>query len=118
MEIKPSNCAEAATKNQAKRLIKYITPEKVWIGLPFIDTQYNIVMLGMAYLKTENWLADSKTEAIRLLDVWESDGILNVKVQNLTTFKVQTLIWNLRYSGTDGKWMWSITDLYTITELV
>lgn len=116
MNKEPSNRTEATVDKQAKRLIKYITPEKVWIGLPFIDTQYNIVTLGMAYLKTENWLADSKTEAIRLLDIWETDGILNVKVQNLTTFKVQTLIWNLRYSGTDGKWMWSLADLQSIIE--
>jgi hypothetical protein len=117
MNNKTSNSTVETAENQSKRLIKYITPEKVWIGLPFIDTTYNILMLGMAYLKTENWLADSKTEAVRLLDVWETDGILNIKVQNLTTFKVQTLIWNLRYSGTDGKWMWSITDMFTITEL-
>jgi len=101
--------------NTDSQFIKYLTPEKVWIGLPFVNTQYGIVMLGMAYLKTENWLADSKTEAVRLLDVWETDGILNVKVQNLTTFKVQTLIWNLEY--TDGQWLWSLTDLYTISEL-
>lgn len=106
---------ESSAGIKPKRLIKYITPEKIWIGLPFIDTQNNIVMLGMAYMKTENWLADSKTEAVRLLDVWESDGILNVKVQNLTTLKVNTLIWNLKY--TDGQWMWSITDLPTIMKL-
>ena len=116
MNNKTSNSTVAIAENQSKRLIKYITPGEVWIGLPFINTTYNILMLGMVYLKTENWLADSKTEAIRLLDVWETDGILNVKVQNLTTFKVQTLFWNLEY--TDGQWMWSITDLFTITELV
>jgi hypothetical protein len=44
-------------------------------------------MIGMPYLKTENWLADSKTEAIRLLDVWDSDGIVYLKVQSLITSK-------------------------------
>ena len=108
---------EDTADKQAKCLIKYITPEKVWVGLPFINTQGHILHLGLPYLKHENWLADSRTEAVRLLDVWETDGILNLKVQILTTFEVQTLIWNLRYSGTDGKWIWSITDLFTITEL-
>lgn len=55
--------------------IKYITPEKVWIGLPFY--QY---LIQYRYLKTENWLTDSKTEAIRLLDVWETDGILKTRI--------------------------------------
>jgi hypothetical protein len=115
MNNKTSNRTVTSAENQSKPLIKYINPGEVWIGLPFINTPYNILMLGMVYLKTENWLADSKTEAVRLLDVWETEGILNVKVQNLNTYEVQTLIWNLEY--TDGKWMWSITDMFTITEL-
>lgn len=107
---------EATADKQAKRLIKYITPEKVWVGLPFINTHRHILHLGLSYLKHENWLADSRTEAVKLLDIWETDGILNVKVQSLTTFEVNTLIWNLDYSGTDGKWMWSLADLQSIME--
>ncbi len=103
------------SRNTDSQFIKYLTPESIWIGLPFINTQGQILHLGFPYLKHENWLADSRTEAVRLLDVWDCEGILYVKVQNLKTMKVSTLLWNLEY--TNGRWMWSITDLFTIAEV-
>jgi len=101
--------------NTDGQFIKYLTPEKIWLGLPFINSQGKILHLGFPYLKHECWLADSKIEAVRLLDVWDFQGILYVKVQNLKTMKVSTLLWNLEY--TNGRWMWSITDLFTIAEV-
>jgi hypothetical protein len=75
------------TKNSNLAVLKYLHPEKVRLNLPFILTHDKLLMIGMPYLKTENWLADSKTEAIRLLDVWDSDGIVYLKVQSLITSK-------------------------------
>ncbi len=98
--------------NSDCQFIKYLTSEKIWVGLPFINTQGQFLRLGYPYLKHENWLADSKTEAVRLLDIWDFEGILYVKVQNLKTLKVSVVLWNL--SIQDGYWLWSLADLPTI----
>ena len=88
------------------QVIKYLTPDKVRLNLPFILTHDKLLIIGIPYMKTEYWLADSKTEAVRLLDVWDSDGIVYLKVQNLVTGKIDTLTWNLEYTG--GFWLWSL----------
>jgi hypothetical protein len=49
----------------------YLTPEKVFLNLPFILTEEKILKIGMPYMKSEKWLADSKSEAVRLLKVWD-----------------------------------------------
>ncbi len=90
-------------------VLQYLTRNTVRLNLPFILTENKILTIGLPYLKTENWLADSKTEAIRLVDIWEIAEIINIKVQSLTTFKVETLNWNLCYSG--SIWIWSISSL-------
>jgi hypothetical protein len=96
------------------QVIKYLTQEKFRLNLPFILTHDKLLVIGMPYLKTENWLADSKTEAVRLLDVWDSAGILYLKIQNLTTLKVDILSWNLEFK--DGFWLWCLTDLHTASQ--
>lgn len=98
-----------------KNILKYMTPETVFLDFPFIQTHGKLLMLGMPYMKTENWLADSKTEAIRLLDVWDDDHFVYLKIQNLKTLKINTLSWNLEYTG--GMWLWSITSLPYIINL-
>jgi len=98
-----------------KNILNYITPETVFLDFPFIQTHKKLLMLGMPYMKTENWLADSKTEAIRLLDVWDDDHFVYLKVQNLKTLKINTLSWNLNYSG--SMWLWSITSLSYLIDL-
>lgn len=98
-----------------KNILKYMTPETVFLDFPFIQTHKKVLMLGMPYMKTENWLADSKTDAIRLLDVWDDDHFVYLKIQSLKTLKINTLSWNLDYKG--GFWLWSITSLPYIINL-
>ena len=105
----------ANSGSSPNHILRYLNPETVWLNLPFIMTCSKKLHLGMPYLKTENWLADSKTEAIRLLDVWDANGIVYVKIQSLITLKIDTLSWNLDYA--DGVWLWSLASLNYIVSM-
>ena len=95
-------------------ILIYLNPGTVILKLPFILTQGHRLVLGMPYMVTEQWLADSRTEAIRILDIWDESGIVYIKTQSLVDFKVTTLSWNLEY--TSDFWLWSIADLQSIIE--
>jgi hypothetical protein len=107
-------CKTPKNEEPKKNVLQYLSPEKVYLNLPFIYCENKILYIGMPYLKTENWLADSKIDAVRLLDISDSEEIVSVKVQSLTTFEVTTLSWNLE--STSKVWLWSIASLnYLIT---
>ena len=89
-----------------------LSPEKVFLNLPFILTKGKILQVGLPYMKSEKFLADSKTEAVRLLDIWDYYGFVYVKIQNLTTLEVDTLSWNLQC--TSGFYLWSLADFQTL----
>ncbi len=93
----------------------YLSLEKVFLNLPFILTKGKILQVGLPYMKSEKFLADTKFEAVRLLDVWDFYGMVYVKLQSLTTLKIDILIWNLQC--TSGSYLWSLADLFTITQL-
>jgi hypothetical protein len=101
--------------HSGRKVLEYYPPDAVLLDLHFILISDKKLKIGYPYLKTENWLADSKTEAVRLLDVWDSDGIVYLKIQSLTTLKIDTLSWNLEY--TDGFWLWSISSLNDIISM-
>lgn len=101
-------------KNSNLNVLEYFYPDKVRLNLPFILTCDRLLTIGMPYMKTENWLADSKTEAIRLLDIWDTDGIVYLKIQSLITLKIDTLSWNLEYTG--RFWLWSLADFQTLIQ--
>jgi hypothetical protein len=105
----------ANSGSSTNHILKYLNPETMWLNLPFIMTLGKTLKLGIPYLKTENWLADSKTEAIWLLDVWDADGIVYIKIQSLATLEIDTLSWNLEYSG--GYWLWSLASLNYIISM-
>lgn len=91
------------------QVLKYLTRRTVFLNLPFILTHNKLLTIGKIYMKTENWLADSKTETVKLLDVYDCDNIVNLKVQSLNTLQIQTLWYNLNYK--DNYWLWCIMDL-------
>lgn len=93
-------------------VLQYLTRKSVCLNLPFILTENKILTIGMPYMKTENWLADSKTEAVRLLDVFDYEGIVYIKVQSMNTLQIDTLSWNMDYKA--GVWLWAIADLKTL----
>jgi hypothetical protein len=94
--------------HSGRKVLEYYPPDAVLLDLHFILISDKKLKIGYPYLKAENWLADSKTEAIRLLEVWDSDGIIYLKIQSLTTLKIDTLSWNLECTG--GYWLWSIAS--------
>ena len=93
-------------------VLQYLTRKSVCLNLPFILTENKILTIGMPYMKTENWLADSHTEAIKLLEVYDCEGIVYLKVQSLNNLQAYTLSWNMAYQ--DGFWLWIIMDLKNI----
>jgi hypothetical protein len=93
----------------------YLTPDKVYLNLPFILTKGKILKIGSPYLKSEERFGYPKIEAVRLLKVWDFYGMVYLEVQNLTTLKVDTLSWNLEYSG--GFWLWSLASLNYIISM-
>ena len=90
----------------------YLNREKVILNLPFILTEGKILQVGLPYMKSEKFLADSKIEAVRLLKIWDFYGMVYVEIQNLTTLKIDTLIWNLQC--TSGFYLWSLADFQTL----
>ena len=93
-------------------VLQYLTRNTVRLNLPFILTENKILTIGMPYMKTENWLADSKTEAVKLLDIYDYEGIVCLKVQSLNTLHVYTLSYNLKCQ--DRYWLWAIADYQTL----
>jgi hypothetical protein len=101
--------------HSGRKVLEYYPPDAVLLDSHFILISDKKLKIGYPYLKTEYWLAESKTEAVRLLDVWDSDGIVYLKVQNLLTGKIDTPTWNLEYTG--GFWLWSLASLNYIISM-
>ena len=97
------------TKQRNSNVLQYLSKHTIRLELPFILTEKKILTLGGLYIKIENWLADSKTEPIRLLEVWLDDNIVYLKVQNIINLKISTLDWNL--DSSIDYWLWSIADI-------
>ena len=65
----------------------------------------------MPYMYSEG----NRTAAVRLVEVWTDDGIINLKVEELQTLKTITLSWNLDYEG--SYYLWTIADLPSLMNL-
>jgi len=65
-------------------------------------------MLGMPYLIMEA----GHTMPVRLLDVWNENEIVSLRVQKLDTDKYFNLSWNMDYTG--EYWLWSVADYQTL----
>ena len=76
-----------------------------------ILTQDKNLVLGMPCLYSEG----SHIAAVRLLVVWQEDGIVYLTLQELQTNKSYTVNWNLDYSG--SYYLWTIADLPTLMNL-
>ncbi len=84
--------------------LEYFLPNIVRLDLPFILTEDKMLVLNMPYLKLEGQHVD----AVRLLDVWDKDEIVNLKIQDLKTNKINVLSHNLKYSG--NYWLWCLAE--------
>ena len=102
-----SNC-------KSNKLI-YLTDKTTILNMPFILTEGKWIIIGMLYLKIENWLADSKIQSVRLLDLWDESCIVNIKTQDLNTFKIDILSHNL--ANESDYWLWSLTSFDYLVNL-
>lgn len=101
--------------SSGKMVMKYISPSEIILDLPIINTRNKRLKLNMSYLKTERKLSGNDLTAVRLLNFDISDGIIQLKLQELKNKQVYTIDWNMDYTG--SYWLWSLSDLETILSI-
>lgn len=78
---------------------------------PFVLTHNKCLSIGMPYLYSEGrYIA-----AVRITDIYESERIIYLQLEELDSMRKFTVDWNLDYKG--GYHIWSIADLNTIMNL-
>ena len=77
----------------------------------FVLTQGKTLLTGMPYMYSEG----SHATAVRLLKVWQEDGIVYLALQELQSQKSYTVSWNLEYDG--NYFLWTIADLQTLLNI-
>ncbi len=97
-----------SSKNIVSNRLKYLSTDEVLLDYPFILCAEKKLRIGHSYLKIENWLTDKPTP-VKLLGIWDNNGIVYLKIQDLETLKVDVLSYNLEYEG--GFWIWIFASL-------
>jgi hypothetical protein len=86
-------------------LLSYLPDYTVYLNLPCVLTLSKTLRIGMPYMYHEGL----KTFPIRLLHVWDSDGFVYLRIQNLRTgqvYEISRLIYaNSKYC------LWEIASL-------
>ncbi len=77
----------------------------------FILTLNKKLILGMPYLYSEG----RYNKAVRLIKVRTNDNFVYLTLQDLVSYRIFTVSWNLKYEG--DYHLWSIADLPTIFTL-
>jgi hypothetical protein len=102
-EILPANDLTLFNKDYiALQKLEYFRPNVVRLDLPFILTEEKMLVFGMPYLKLEGEHSDS----VRLLDIWDEDGYVFLRIEMIKSGMVDTISWSLAYVG--DYWLWSI----------
>jgi len=91
--------------------VQYISPLTVVVDLPFILSTDRKLTIGSPYL----YLEGSHISAVNLLDVWDADKYIHVKIQDLKTGTIIILQWSRDYSG--KCWLWSLASLEYLQSL-
>jgi hypothetical protein len=94
-----------------KKILEYISTREIRLDLPFILTKNKKLKLNMPYLKTERKLSGNDITAVRLLNFGASEGIIQLKVQELKNKQTYTIEWNMDYTG--SYLLWSLADFET-----
>ena len=68
-------------------LLSYLSDYTVYLNLPCILTLTKLLRIGMPYLYCEGL----KTFPIRLLHVWDSEGFVYLRIQNLQSGRVHEI---------------------------
>lgn len=104
--MKPNKCVSAINADyNIQNKLEYISHDKVRLDLPFILTENKTLVIGMPYLLIEEYDID----AIRLMRVWDKDGYVYLKIENLQTKHVGVISWLIDYDG--DYWIWSLRNL-------
>lgn len=98
MEIIPSNAKNP--DKSIKPMIEYLLDNVVYIDLPNILTLSNTLRIGMPYLYHEG----QHFLAIRLLHLWDEDGFVYLKVQDLQKGRVFTISCKLEQNNDFSLW--------------
>jgi hypothetical protein len=89
----------------------YLPDYTVFLNLPCVLTLSKTLRVGMPYLYHEGL----KMFPIRLLHIWDSDGFVYLRIQNLQTGKVYEIS---RLLQTDTEYcLWEIASLDFILDL-
>jgi len=101
--------------SSGKKVLEYETQDSIVLDLPFIMTRSKRLIKNMPYLKLEKLVAGNDIAAIRLLNFEDSDGVINLNVQELATNKTYSLSWNMQYNG--EYWLWALADFDYLQDL-
>ena len=78
---------------------------------PFVLTHNKCLSIRMPYMYSEG----SYTAAVRITDIYESERIIYLQLEELDSMRKFTVDWNLEYAG--DYYIWSIADLPTLMNL-
>lgn len=96
------------TKQPNSNVLQFLSRHTIRLNLSFILVENKTLSIGCVYLKLENWLKNSGPESMRLVDFWEHEQILYLKMQNIDNLEMTFLNWNLNLTG--DYWLWSLAD--------
>jgi hypothetical protein len=86
-------------------LLTYLPDNTVYLNLPCVLTLSKTLRIGMPYMYHEGL----KSFPIRLLHIWDSDGFVYLRIQNLRTGQVYKIS---RLMQTDTEYcLWEIASL-------
>ena len=93
------NCNESKLST-----FKYILPDSIRLDLPFILTHEKELTIGMSYIKLEG----HHTTAVRLLDAWDEDGYVYLKLQEIKSHRVYTV--SCKIQRESEFWLWALAS--------
>ena len=88
--------------------VKSAHPNIITLDRPFVLTTRKNLVVGMPYLYSEG----SHHVAIRLIEAWQDDCFIYLRVEELQSPRSFTVSWNLEYTG--DYYLWTIVDLPTV----
>lgn len=99
------------SKDSIKPILEYLPDYTVYLNLPCVLTLSKTLRIGMPYMYNEGL----KTFPIRILHVWDSDGFVYLRIQNMQTGQVYEIS---RILQTDAEYcLWEIASLSYLMNL-
>ena len=102
-------------KAEIGKRFRYISSDTILFDYHIILVKDSKLKIGNAYIKIGSWFTDSSPRPVKLLDVWDNEYIVYLKIQDLQTGKMEVLSHNLQYVG--EVWLWSLANLDYLCEV-